>query len=161
FPRRWRKQGQPVNVQDFSRNVLAKRPLGGSKRALKPRSFQYAADAIAAGYEPESKNPVTTVLTHIFDMQRAIFEHDLRGELGARGEMQFKRAAPGGAVIPPDGYAKVDDPRMKRFSSEYRLNPDGSRELKPDGTPYAPKVIFRGEYVVTEPAARLINHYLA
>src|SRR5262249_54003932 len=91
FPRRFRNPGStaPVNPKDFNAKVYGRRPLGGSKRALRQRTFKYLQDALDAGFVMEDTNPARTLQNHLYDMSRALMEARLQKALKAQGNLKF------------------------------------------------------------------------
>lgn len=140
FPRRYKaKPGTPPTGRDATA-AFGRRPIQGTKTALRGRTYQTLADALAAGHELESTNPVDLVEAHLYDMKRYVEANKLWPDLKAQRLIRFNRA---GRRI-PDGYARVEDPIATVYAAR------GSQgEMR-----------IRGEWIAPEPVARVFNNYL-
>lgn len=125
----------------------SKRPLRGSGNFLKKRVFETLQDAMQAGLEPVSHNPLDVALIKLREMQKfyhgtrmadAIKEGGLAKWVPVEGEGQARGA----------GWVKLDDSVFQpRIVGEG--NPAGFGRLEP-GNWYAP-----------EEVGRVFNHYAA
>lgn len=85
-------------------------PMEGGKSFLKQRTFDYISDAMAAGFEPVSSNPIDLVLLKAHEMDRYITAHKLFEAMKDRGLVKFKSSLAGKTE---DGYASINDPMAK------------------------------------------------
>ncbi|APB99009.1 LPD5 domain-containing protein [Polynucleobacter asymbioticus] len=122
-------------------NLFTKRPLEGGKGFLKQRTYDYFSDAIKAGLEPVTTNPVELAMLKAREMDRYIYGQKIFGEMKDAGIAKF--VSFGGRA--PDGWEKINDKiaRVMQFSEE------------------AKGMILRGEYYAPEAAATIINNHLS
>lgn len=138
FAHIWEDPKKAGNV--FSR-VFGKKPLEGPKSFLKKRTIPTFKEGIAMGLKPVTDNPIDLTLLKIHEMDRYIMGQETFKEMKDQGLAKFIRF--GGKV--PDNYVKIDDKIAKVF--QYSEAGKG--------------MIVRGEYYAPEPAAKIINNYLA
>lgn len=132
---------------DKAGKFFGKRPLEGSKSFLKQRTYDTLAEAIkpesegGGGLTPISSNPVDYVMFKTREMQRYVMAHKILQEMKDRGLAKFVKAS----SLPPEGWVKINDKIsvVKQYSEADK------------------GIIIRGTYYSPEPAARILNNYLA
>ena len=137
FPHYWEKPGM---VGKALRQVMAKRPLYGSKSFLKKRVFMTTKEGIEAGFTPVTYNPIDLTMLKLREMDKFLAAHKTRTALREQGLEKFVKS--GGEK--PEGWVKIED-----GSSEVRsVNEDG-------------EMVVRGSYFTQPDAARIINNHLS
>lgn len=121
---------------------LSKRPLEGSKSFLRRREYELFAEGLKAGLRPVSNNPIELVMLKMREVDKYIMSHRALAELKGMGVLTFER----GDTPPPAGYTAIND----RVGKVYAPPKEGDIGRVIIGNWYAP-----------EPAARIINNYLA
>lgn len=156
FPRRFKPKGEKEPAGgNIETRAYTRRPLAGTKTALKARTFATLKEALDAGHVPEYTNPVTMVKAHLYDMDRYILATKVMQEMKDRGLLRFVKAGlakPGGEVTP-------HTTKKGELISGYRTVDDAAF------TVYAPRtsegaVAIRGHYAAPEDAARVLNNFL-
>lgn len=147
----------PEKAADAFRIAYSKTPMEGSKAFLKERSFPTIAEALAAGLEPISTNPVDLTLLKLREMQRYYMAHQSLNEMKDAGLVKFVSAGD----MAPDGYARINDKVATVFGPR-----EGAVTL-PEGANIAPEDVgvsglrIMGEHWAPEPVARIVNNYLS
>jgi hypothetical protein len=93
----------------FLDQFAAKKPLAGNKSFTKGRAYTFQSDAIAAGLEPVTDNPVTMMKLKVLQMDKWITAHDLGEEMETRGHLKQMPKD----QRPPDGWAIINDPMFR------------------------------------------------
>lgn len=104
FPRVWKDWRSAEGV--FA-GFYGRRPLEGGKGFLKQRKHVTIQDAIDAGLEPVSWNPIDLVLLKVREMDRYVMAHTVLQHWRESGLLQYIDARSGKA---PAGWMKVVDP---------------------------------------------------
>ena len=123
------------------RAVMGRSPLRGPATFLKKRTIPYTTDGIAMGLKPVTYNPLVLTLVAVHEMQRYISGVTMFNHFKSVGLAQFLRA---GHQM-PEGWARIDDyiARVQQWSEAEK------------------GFITRGEYIMPEDAARIINNHLS
>ncbi len=100
FPGIWKDKAPTLG------GTLSKRPLEGSKSFLKPKVFDDWEEAIKAGFEPVSDNPIVLAKMKIAEMDKYILAHTVLNEGKQAGLVSFLRS---GDKM-PDGWTRINDP---------------------------------------------------
>lgn len=104
FPRVWKDWRKAEGI--FA-SFYGRRPLEGGKGFLKQRKHLTIEDALNAGLEPVSWNPVELVLLKLTEMDRYLMAHRYLQDMAAAGVFKYIDAREGKA---PAGHIKVADP---------------------------------------------------
>lgn len=102
FPHIW---AEPEKAKEVIGQIVAKRPLEGTKSFLKKRTIPTTRDGIAAGLKPISTNPVELVLLKLREMNRYLMAQRVLADFKAKGLARYVPAL----EKAPDGYARIDD----------------------------------------------------
>lgn len=137
FPHIWERPGE---ASELFTQMLARRPLEGSKGFLKKRSYITFKDGLDAGLKPVSDNPVTLALLKTREMDKYLLAHRTLADLKDEGLAEFVRL--GGAA--PPGWKRIGDP----IGTKYSTDDNGG-------------MVLRGHYYVPEGASSIINNYLS
>lgn len=124
--------------------TLMRRNLEGSKGFLRQRTIPYQSDAIAAGHEPVTDNPVTMMKLKLAQMDKYITTQNVMNDLKGMGLMQ---KVPARSVFEKEqnGYARIDDKVGTIFAPPNRRG----------------GVSVAGYWMAPEPVARVINNHLS
>jgi len=145
FPRRYRSNNAPTG-EDVLNAVRGKRPLEGSKRYLKGRTYETFRESYDANHHDlETTNPVEMVMNHLADVDRLIMAHDVVvKELRPAKLVRYVRAGKE-AEAKQAGWAHIND----RMATVFGPRPDtGGRHI-------------RGYWMAPEPVATVLNSYLS
>lgn len=138
-------QENPTQAEMDSRRasaMQAKKPLTGSGSFLKQRSFRYLKDAVDAGLEPITYNPVDMQLMKIREMQKFYHGTRLADQMKQTDIARWIRKADEGAAAQA-GLVKLDDRVFQpRIVAEQGL-------------------VEPGNYYATEAQARIFNNYMS
>lgn len=126
-------------TQNVVAQTMGKRPLRGSTGFLKPRTFATYREAINAGMEPVTWNPVEMQLLKIRQMDRFIAFEKVKTELKNRGLITFSRERQ-----IPAGFSRIEDPSFEVWDR----GPKGEN-------------IRRGQYIAPDHVANVINRFTA
>ena len=98
FPGMWKDKAK-------AEVYMAKRPLKGSERFRKPKTYDDIMEGIEAGLEPISPNPIDLVMLKFAEMDRSIMANRALREWEARKEVRFVSVF----KKPPPGFVKLKD----------------------------------------------------
>jgi hypothetical protein len=104
FPRIWKDWRK---AESIFQSYFGRRPLEGGKSFLKQRKYPTIEDALNAGLEPVSWNPIDLVLLKIREMDRYLMAHRVLDDWKSGGLTRFVDAREGKA---PTGWTKIADP---------------------------------------------------
>src|SRR6185369_14114448 len=82
----------PQKAEQTFGAYYGKAPLEGKKSFLKRRKFETLRDAMEAGLEPITDNPVDQVLLKVREMQKYVMAHRVLNDLKEQGIVQFIRS---------------------------------------------------------------------
>ena len=132
----------PKTAADTLREFFSgKRPLQGNKGFLKERNYPTQADAIAAGLEPLTDNPVTMMRLKLGQMDKYITAQNAFEDL--KGQGLLKQISARSPV--PDGYTKINDNIATIYAPP---NSKGGISIK-------------GYLIAPDPVAGVINNHLS
>jgi hypothetical protein len=98
----------PAKAAKVLNELATKRPFEGSKGFKRGRHYVYQSDAIAAGLEPVTDNPVAMMRLKVAQMDKYITAREEFDSLRSQGIMR-KVAARKVAEMEKKGYAKIED----------------------------------------------------
>lgn len=135
----------PQERLDASIAASRGKSLTGSGAFLKQRTFMSLRDAMAAGLEPVTHNPIDMAFLKLTEMQKMYHGTMLADEMKRTGMARWITAGQEGAARRA-GYVQLDDKTFRpRLMGD--ANPAGFGRLEP------------GNYWAVEPVARLFNRY--
>jgi N12 class adenine-specific DNA methylase/broad specificity phosphatase PhoE len=148
----------PAKAKSIFASYYSKRPMEGKKSFLKRRSFETLKDAMDAGLEPVSQNPVDMVVLKLAEMNRYVMAHRVLNDLKDQGVVHYVRAG----QTPPPGYQKIDDQVATVFGPAKGAVglPSTAEGVEPEDVRVFGRRIM-GQYYAPEPAARIINNFLS
>lgn len=129
-----------AKAASFARDFLARRPMEGTKFFKKQRVFPTLQDAVTAGLEPKSYNPMTMARLALHQMDKYITVSRVKAELATAKMRVFVP----GVQKPPDGWAMTTD------RADAVLGKSAQNET-----------VIRGRYAYPEPVVNLIDNYLS
>lgn len=163
----------PKKAEQTFGAYYGKAPLEGKKAFLKRRKYETLRDAMAAGLEPITDNPVDQVILKVREMQKYVMAHKVLNDLREAGILKYVKAGD----RPPEGYQRIDDkiatvfgPRQGGVSLPEGTNvnlPEGARFAKKNATEIGPEDVtvhgmrIMGQYYAPEAAATVVNNYLS
>lgn len=137
FPHYWADQDEAKRVMA---SVMGRRPLRGPASFLKMRTIPTIKEGLEAGLTPLTINPLTLTLLKVREMQRFVSGVKMMEDLKDGHLAQF---LPAGKPM-PQGWKGIDDniAKVRQWSEEEH------------------GFIERGQYIMPENAARLINNHV-
>lgn len=145
----------PKKAEQTFGAYYGKAPMEGKKAFLMRRKYETLKDAMEAGLEPITDNPVDQVILKVREMQKYVMAHRVVNE--RRPHWKYIKA---GERKPPeyewidDKIATVSGPRQGAVTL-----PEGSDISPEDVTVHGRRIM--GQYAALEPEARVINNYLS
>lgn len=138
FPHYWQREDE---AQRLVASIMGRRPLRGPASFLKMRTIPTIKEGMDAGLKPLTINPLIMSLLKTREMQRFVTGVTLMRRFKEDGLAKF---LPSGRQM-PDGWAPINDSsaKVKSWSEEEA------------------GFIERGQYVMPENAARVINNHLS
>jgi hypothetical protein len=133
----------PHMYKDFqkAKDFFGKRPIEGPKKFLRQRTYDYFQDALNAGLEPLSSNPVDYVLLKRAEMQRFLLARLALRQAQTGGWARYYKNDQRNLI--PSGWIKIDDP----IATVKTHIPDVG-------------LVERGGYWMAPEAAQVFNNYL-
>ena len=134
----WRKPDEE-SLRNVLYELLAHRPLEGSKGFMKRHTLETISEGIERGLKPRSTNPVTLFKMAQADAMKFVTAQRMWEALKEKGFAKFVRFG----KRPPEGYARLDD----RIARVYFPVEEG--------------MVNAGEWFVEKNVARLLNNFLS
>jgi len=127
-------------AQTFAKDWLARSPLEGSTGFLRHREYQFMQDALAAGLQPTTYNPVRLAMMRIDQLDRYTMAHKIQEQFKSTGLAVHYN--PGQQ---PQGWVALDDKifQPKQYSEDEK------------------GLINRGQYYAPEAVARKFNNFVS
>jgi len=130
----------PVRAGSVLNSLLQRRSLAGDKSFLKQREWPTLGEAMHAGLEPVSSNPVDLALLKYAAMDKYIGMLELKKELDDRGWL----VKLGSNDSPPFGFKRVADPAFNGSAIPETLARDVTNYLDPGFSKFAAWRTLRG-----------------
>ena len=134
-------------------SVTGKRPLVGPAGFLKQRTFEFLTDAMAAGLEPVTTNPIDMQILKLHEMQRFYYGSLAVSDLKSSGIAQFFKPTQY-AKAKAEGWVELNDPAFHKMLPADRFGVGGNNP--PPGM-----MIDPGAWFAPEPAARVFNNFMS
>ena len=131
-----------------------KRPLAGGKGYTKERTRATLRESIEgpdADKELRYKNPFEHIQRHLHEVEKQVMALDTMAQEKTAGRLKYVNTADV-QTWTKRGWAKVDDPSFRVRSL--------METTKADGDPGAPVLVERGQWMMPEGSARVMNNYL-
>jgi hypothetical protein len=123
----------------FGHLLSSKKPLSGTSSFLKPRDYEFFTDAIEAGLQPVTWNPVKMALLRAHDMDRFLMAHTV---LETWKTVDLAKWFTNKADK-PEGWVRLDD---RVFNPQVKSAQGGMQTF--------------GNYYAPRDAAKIMNNYL-
>lgn len=98
--------GPRASVDQMVARVLGKRPLQGPATFAHTRFHEFFSDALEAGAEPITNNPIKMQLMGMYQVHRYIAAHEMMGDLKSNGLAKYFKI---GSRDIPAGWQKIND----------------------------------------------------
>jgi hypothetical protein len=166
FPHLWK---DPAGVESFYQARFGPRgSLSGRGSFLKQRTFDYYAEARAAGFEPAVDNPVTMAALKSYEMSKYASGVRIMEDLKNEGLLKFVRF--GDAV--PAGYSAINDKLARVFRPAEIMGREVGEATLRQGELYEPQepvtvhethtaLLPTGQWYGPVDVARIIDRYLS
>lgn len=94
-----------AQARNFSQNWAARRPLEGGSEFLKQKMYEFHSDALKAGLQPVTDNPVRAMMMRVEQLNRFAMAHEFKNKLVQEGFAAWYNTGD----APPVGHEPLND----------------------------------------------------